>query len=74
MMLRLRRCCQTLVGGGLRRGTVCEEEEEEDRGAWGRGAGPRRSLRLQLEAHAHFVSAGVEVLPVNQSREGDLDA
>ena len=32
------------------------------------------SLRLQLEAHADFVSAGVEVLPVDQSREGDLYA
>lgn len=32
------------------------------------------ALRLQLEAHAHFVSAGVEVLPVDQGWEGDLHA
>lgn len=29
--------------------------------------------RLQLKAHAHFVSASVEVLAVDQGREGDLD-
>ena len=32
------------------------------------------ALGLQLEAHADLVSARVEVLPVDQRREGDLHA
>lgn len=50
--------------------SVCggEEEEEED------SLVLVCSSCLQLEAQTHFVSAAVEVLPVNQSREGDLDA
>lgn len=33
---------------------------------------PIESLRLQLETHADFVSTAVHVLPINQTREGEL--
>lgn len=42
-------------------------------GAEGGGGGKGRGhLCFQLEAHADFVSAGVEVLPVDEGREGHL--
>lgn len=35
-------------------------------------ARPPTSLCLQLESHADLVSAAIHVLPVDQSREGEL--